>query len=102
MHFTVVFESHEATDLSYGMAFAASAMWLQGSRQVVNLHPDHPGYDRGDLVALLEAEDVGSRSAGTGRAVVVVHSTGNGTEADLDNLMADLRAAGFDAVVVGL
>ena len=40
MHFTVVFDGHEDTDLSYGLVFVPCPVWMEGKRELANLHPE--------------------------------------------------------------
>ena len=42
MHFTVVFNSHESHDLSYGLVFTPCPIWKKGNKELINLHPDEP------------------------------------------------------------
>jgi hypothetical protein len=97
MHFTVVFDSHESHDLSYGMVFTPCAAWIEGERTIAIPHPHYPNYKRGDLKVLLEATQLEQRLAsGSRSATVVVHEAGHGSDDDLRNLHDDLTAAGFE------
>ena len=96
MHFTIVFESHESSDLSYGLVFIPCPVWMKGGQELINLHPQNPNYERGDLTPLLNKERVKSKIAkGIKNAVVIIHNTGHGTEKHLSNICADLKESGF-------
>ena len=96
MHFTLVFTGNESRDLSYGLVFIPCPVWVEGKREVLNLHPDNPHYERGDLRKLLEKASVESNLAeGRKQAVVVVHPSGVGSYRDLAALQEDLREEGF-------
>lgn len=101
MHFTVIFRSHESVDLSFSLVFTPVPVWMDGDREVVNLHRDNPAYERGDLELLLSREGVMAKLAvGSKDVVLVVHDTGHGTQQDLLNLHADLAQAGFAVGIV--
>lgn len=95
MHFTVVFSGQESRDLSYGLVFVPCPIWIRGEREILNLHPDNPHYQRGDLRRLLDEETVVPNLEGQRQAVIVVHPSGHGSSADLASLQEDLRAEGF-------
>lgn len=96
MHFTVVFNSHESHDLSYGLVFTPCPVWMKGNKELINLHPDNPHYKPGDLQALLDKEDLNRLFAEDSKsAAIIIHSTGHGTRQYLANLRADLEGAGF-------
>jgi hypothetical protein len=101
MHFTVVFDSHESYDLSYGLLFLPCPVWVRGEQEVINLHYENPRYQRGDLRPLLDKEPILSNLAGSHRqAALVVHSSGDGTPDDLASLQEDLRSEGFELQIV--
>lgn len=96
MHFTVVFNSRESYDISYGLLFIPCPVWFRGGQEVLNLHPSKPHYERGDLRRLLEKESVVPNLAdGPRQVAVVVHASGHGTAEDLALLQSDLREEGF-------
>jgi hypothetical protein len=96
MHFTVVFESDESHDLSYGLVFIPCPVWMRGDKEIINLHPARPNYEAGDLLPLLKQENLAPLlAAGRKNAAIVVHRTGHGTEAQLTLLRKDLEQAGF-------
>ena len=100
MKFTVVFPSGESTDLSYGLVFIPCPVWVQGSREVINLNPAIPYYQPGSVRRLMEKE--GITPDPNNRAVsVIIHSAGNGSRADMDVLLADLKEEGFWVSVYG-
>lgn len=101
MHFTVVFESYEACDLSFGLVFVPCPVWKQGKREIKNLHPSDPSFRPGDLVPLIELERIEDQLApGKRNAVVLVHEEGYGTQADLETLCRDLRESRFVTQII--
>jgi hypothetical protein len=101
MHFTVVFEGTEASDLSYGLVFVPGPVWVRSDEQLVN-RSHKPRYAAGDLEALLVSERIESRlGSGARNATVVVHGAGHGSEADLGSLLLELADLGFTAQQVG-
>jgi len=120
MHFTVVFESHESAQLAYGLVFTPCPCWTKTAATpeevVINLHSDNPQYAKGDIDRLLnhiaagtDVRPFGNQRPGRvffeeegnpRRACIVVHSTGNGTPADLAMLEEDLRDKGFSVQTV--
>jgi hypothetical protein len=102
VHFTVVFDGPEHRDLSYGLMFVPSPVWMAGDREILNLHPDYPSLRLGDVAALLEKEDVRSmlEKAST-KCTVVVHSAGHASEKDLATLRRGLTEEGFAVAVAG-
>ena len=103
MHFTVVFNSHIMFELSYGLVFVPNPVWKRGDTEVSRMHPDIPGYQRGDLKPIVDLEDMTCGIALDPRAAaVIVHSTGSGTEEDLSNLLADIEEAGFSVQTLRL
>jgi hypothetical protein len=101
MKCTVVFDSDEDRDLSFGLVFIPGPVWVQGAEQLINVHPSHPTFDRGDLLPLLA--HIGLPSVGNdGNALCVVHNCGYGSYDDLANLQADLAEAGFKVTTIHL
>jgi hypothetical protein len=97
MHFTVVFSSHESYDLSYSLVFIPPPVWIKGDRQILNLNPENPQYQRGGVRRLLEREPITPHLLdGTKESLIIVHPSGNGTNEDLATLENDLRQEGFD------
>jgi hypothetical protein len=96
MHFTIVFNGQESSDISYGLLFVPCPVWFRGGQEVLNLHPANPQYQRGDLRRLLEKESIVTNLAsGPRQAAIVVHSSGHGSAEDLALLQSDLREEGF-------
>ena len=98
MKFTLVFDTPEHMDASYGLVFIPSPQWVRGEREVA-LNPtatNTPHYVPGLLRTLLDTEEF--ERAGQ-RVVVVVHEVGNGSPDDLKTLLQDLREEGFDPVL---
>lgn len=101
MKFTIVFPSHESSDLSVAAVFTPCLVWKEGMYQLLIPHPESPHYEKGDLIALFKDTAVKQRIAGyTKKVTVIAHSTGHGTEAYLDLLLQDLREEGFEPTVV--
>ena len=101
MKFTIVFPSRESEDLSIAAVFTPCLVWMQGSQQLLNPHPDYPHYRKGDLKALFMDTAVRAKvSKQTNKVTVVAHSIGHGTEDDLENLKQDLVEHGFEVGVV--
>lgn len=96
MHFTVVFDSHEPHDLSYGLAFKPCAVWIEGEREIATPLREYRGYKPGYLTTLLKKEQIEQRLATDSRAaILVVHEDGHGSDDDLRSLRDDLTSAGF-------
>ena len=54
MKFTVIFPSSEASDATVGITFKSSLVWVEGSRDLLNPHPENPHYLKGDLRRFFE------------------------------------------------
>jgi hypothetical protein len=101
MKFTLVFPSHEATDLSLAAIFLPCLVWHEGSREISNPHPDNPHYLRGDLQKVLNSAELKSRlSNNSNKVTIICHPTGNGTEGYLQDIQADISDLGFECVIV--
>lgn len=101
MKFTLVFPSHESADLSFGLLFLPSPAWTWGAETLINLNPADPRYQPGSVRRLLEHGSLRGLLDETDPVVtVLVHPSGNGTEADLETLRADLTAEGFQPRVI--
>jgi hypothetical protein len=84
MKFTLVFPTHEATDLSLAAFFVPCLVWMEGAKPLENPHRELKG-----------------RLSDTSRKVTVVcHPTGHGTEAYLKDILSDLGDMGFEPIVV--
>lgn len=100
MKFTVVFHSHEACDLSFGLVFIPCPAWIRGEKEIINLNPDDPAYHAGGVQRLLEHENIeGLLLEGSRACLLVVHDGGYGTQQDFERLRADLENAGFSVAV---
>ena len=98
MKFTLVFES---TDLSLAAVFIPCLVWQEGSREILNPHPENPHYVRGDVGKVLAIPEIKSRLSNTSKKVTVVcHPTGHGTEAYLMDIQGDLHRLGFEPLIV--
>lgn len=99
MHFTIVFTAHESVDLSFSLCFVPCPVWMQGDNMLLNLHPENPAYETGDLKQLLRY--LPEQPAGK-NVVVIVQPTGHGTAADQHLLVEELKALDFIPQVVYL
>ncbi len=101
MKFTLVFPTHEATDLSLAAVFVPCLVWMEGANQLKNPHPQNPHYLRGDLQEIFASQNLRERLSDTSRKVTVVcHPTGHGTEEYLKDILFDLRDMGLEPIVV--
>lgn len=95
MRFTVIFDSPEDRDYSYGLVFVPSPVWVQGSSQILNLNPEDARYTIGSVRRLLAVEPTELAEGSPKQCVVLAHGEGNGTFEDLRELMRDLELDGF-------
>ena len=101
MKFTLVFPTHEATDLSLAALFVPCLIWHEGDRAISNPHPENPHYLRGDLQKVLELPEIKSRiSKDSAKVTIICHPVGNGTEEDLKAIQSDVTDLGFEPLVV--
>jgi hypothetical protein len=94
MKFTVVFSSHEQHDLSFGLVFIPCPVWVQGEKEIINLHPETPAYLPGDLKKLLVAVPA-LNNLPRASCVLVIHPDGYGSQQDYRLLAEDLAKEGF-------
>ena len=94
MHFTLVFDSPEQTDLSYSICFIPCPVWVRGEKEILNLHSDYPDYRNGDLSVLINKEKLNSRVKSK-KLLIVVHESGHGSTGDLELLENEARDSGF-------
>lgn len=94
MKFTLTFSSGENSDLSYGLVFVPSPVWLQGKREIINLNPGLPSYQKGSIGRLLKHE-FALRNQAIKHCIVTVHPVGHESETDLNTLLGDLHAEGY-------
>jgi len=95
MRFTLIIDSSEDRDLSYGLVFIPSPVWVQGTREIVNLGPENPHYRRGGVKRLLAAERIQFSAQPAKRCVVVAHPEGHARADDMVELISDLEDEGF-------
>lgn len=101
MKFTLIFSTHETTDLSLAAVFVPCLVWMEGGKKLKKPHPKNPHYLRGDLQKILVSQDLKGRLSDTSRKVTVVcHLTGHGTEAYLKDILSDLWDMDFEPIVV--
>lgn len=102
MHFTVVFNARESASAVADLVFTPSPVWLTAGDEI-KLHPQVPTYRPRDLAALFAETSLEERLAeGARRAVVVVHGSGHGTDADLNALVSDLHDSGFEVETIAV
>ena len=105
MKFTVILPSHESCDFAYGLVFVPCPIWIQGTREILNLNPESPHYQKGGVRRLIEKENIAlsKNTQGILKCIVVTHANeGHGSEDDLNTLKDDLRDEGFAVEVVSL
>src|SRR5690242_7651869 len=103
MHFTVSFAGPEQRDLSYGLVFVPSPVWVAGDHEILNLNPDDPHLQSGAVARLTAREDLKPVLAQRPlRCTVVVHREGHGSPRDLETLLEDLKAEGFSVSLAGI
>ena len=96
MHFTIVFDSQEGYDLTAGLVFKPTPVWVSGGEDLIVLRSDHAGYERGDARRLLDHPAMQREfPTESNNVVVVVHESGYGTQLDLGALIADLEGEGY-------
>ena len=95
MRFTVTFQAAEDRDYSYGLVFTPCPVWVQGTREILNLNPESPHYNLGGVKRLFAKERMELGESNEKRCVVVAHADGYGEEEDLAGLMKDLGSEGF-------
>ena len=103
MKFTVVFPSHESYDLSYGLVFIPCPVWVRGTEEILNLHPERPDYQKGGVRRLFTQEKIAIWEKGSKKqCLLIVHQTGHAQQKDLDTLRQDLMEEGFQVNVIFL
>jgi hypothetical protein len=101
MHFTIVFDSQEGYDLTAGLVFKPTPVWVSGGKDLIVLRGDHAGYERGDARRLLDHPALHREfPMESNSVVVVVHESGYGMQRDLDSLIADLESEGCAVTTV--
>jgi len=87
-------------DLSYGLVFIPAPIWVQGKKQILNLNPGNPKYEKGSISRLLHAENIKEELVGSKAATVTVYPEGIGAEDDLQILILDLESEGFEVKII--
>jgi len=101
MHFTIVFDSQEGYDLTAGLVFKPTPVWVSGAEDLIVLRSDGAAYRLGGLRALLDHPAMHRESPPDSQSVVVVvHKSGYGTQNDLDTLIADFEGEGYAVTTV--
>jgi hypothetical protein len=74
---------------------------MEGMHQLLIPHSENPHYTKGDLQILFMDTAIKRRIAKhTLNVTVIAHSTGHGTNEDLDILRNDLENEGFNVTIV--
>lgn len=103
MKFTLIFTSHENSDLTLGCVFVPNLLRVRGHRKVLNPHPNEPRYQKNDFLGLLEQTDLGREINQSRQSMcLVIHQIGHGSSACLKLLTEDLLESGFEPKVVYL
>lgn len=103
MKFTVVFNSHESKDYSYGLIFDPCPEWVKTGEHLLSLNSDNPKYQLGSIKKLIKKENIDIDNDLISRKVkLIVHDIGNGSEHDLHTLQEDLKNEGFIPNVIYL
>jgi hypothetical protein len=102
MRFTLNFADDvmEGQDLSYGLVFVPTPVWVRGADRVAVPDATQPGYQTGHLESLLVADPKIRALGQNRRATILVHQVGYGTREDLGLLVQDLEKGGFAVEVV--
>ena len=104
MQFTVVFQSPEGQDNSFGLVFIPCAVWVRGNDQICIPNRQTPQYELGSVRQLLNSlpKQAAINSRTTPQICVVTHPTGHGTAEDLKCLLTDLADEGFSVTTSDL
>ena len=100
MRFTLIIDSSDDRDLSYGLVFIPPPVWVQGKRQILNLNPENPHYQRGGVKRLLAAERIEFSPERKKKCVVVAHPEGHARADDMVELLHDLEDEGFSVTLL--
>lgn len=96
MKFTIIFNSHESYDFSYGLVFIPCPVFIQGKKQIINLNSESPEYKIGSIKRLIDLEKINEKlSQKNKKSLIIIHQEGQGTQQDLENLKKDLEQEGF-------
>ena len=97
MKFTLVFESNETEDKSYGLVFTPYPCWIKGQRELIELSRESMRLEPGCLRELIYLEEL----RGHDRCVLVVHNNGNYGDANsLDTIVKSLICEGIEYKIV--
>lgn len=95
MKFTVIFNSIESFDFSFGLDFIPYPVWLQGSRIIMEMKSGSKSYKPGSVKKLLKAFPIIQECISDKECIVIVHRSGQGNEHDMIALQSDLLNNGF-------
>lgn len=96
MNFSLLFPSHEGSELSIGLLFIPCAAWVDGSK--ILFIPDNttPHYQHGSLGRLLNLATFSSILKGRAKnIVIIIHNACHGTKEDLSSLITDCESEGY-------
>ena len=104
MQFEITLRDQSKLDqhLSYCLVFIPSPVWIKNKKQLINLNPSSPKYQRGSVKKLIKKENLKFKESLKKEAVIVVNDVGHGTIKDLDNLKFDLKSENFNVIIYGL
>lgn len=98
MKFTLVFPSHESSDLSVGGLFIPCFGWQIKGRNHFP-HPDYPHYRTGDFQFLINRLKKHEPDLELPKKLVlVIHPNGHGTAADMERLRDDVQSLGYKII----
>ncbi len=100
MKFTLVFSSHEWSDVSVGGLFIPCFGWQIKGRNHFP-HRDYPHYRTGDFEFLIDIlKNDQAELKFSKKLVLITHCNGHGTAADAAILKADARSSGYEIAPV--
>ena len=104
MQFTVVFQSPEGQDNSFGLVFIPCPVWVRGDDEICIPNRQNGQYELGSIRKLLNSlpKQAAVNNRTTPHVCVVTHPTGHGTAEDLKDLLTDLADEGFSATTSAL
>ena len=99
MHFSIILRNNQLEENLYGLQFIPSPVLVKGTKQLLNLNPDSPGYKLGSIKKLLDKENLKFNPKENNAADVLIRDVGHGTKQDLNQLTNDLKSNGFNVKV---
>lgn len=92
MKFTIVFDSKENCDLSYGLVFIPNATWIKGEEVVIDLPPSP--YKSFEIKKLLKKENI-SKKINSKNCFLICYTSGNGNDSCITILEEELKMQKF-------